>query len=449
MAQGLIAAALGGFGKALSTIGEMEAKKQNEAKLRKELMDMESEERLRLDEVMFQRKLERLPQEAKATAGAEAVGYDERTRLEVPKKAAAYGVATEGAKLDAEAEVNMAERRATAKTRETMAQLESDMRSGVPGAQATYKVSQRLAELVAADVNNLSGEEAKAKYAALKADIDEAKRTKYWDSYYEQEANKKLKELQAIIDAKVPAAQAKVTATERKELAGALVEEGTLKTEADTAAEKRLEDVRALIDKNVDKQEAAFFARQELAKIQAMTAQGVPEAEAKLLAAKWKAQKAQRDEAAAEKTQQEMNDLITKMKNKDYTKALKTKETIDATSGLILQANRDAKEEKDRQRNTADMERQIKITEREIARIIGVGDPKKIPDQIDYLESLAKKNDPDAISKLAKVKPLNDELGALSRELRSFKRGGSSSSSPSEGASYNYVPGKGLVENKK
>ena len=35
MAMGLIAAALGGAGKALSSIGEIEAKKQNEAKLRK------------------------------------------------------------------------------------------------------------------------------------------------------------------------------------------------------------------------------------------------------------------------------------------------------------------------------------------------------------------------------------------------------------------------------
>jgi len=55
MAQGLIAAALGGFGKALATVGEMEAKKQNEAKLRKELMAAESEERLRIDEITRER----------------------------------------------------------------------------------------------------------------------------------------------------------------------------------------------------------------------------------------------------------------------------------------------------------------------------------------------------------------------------------------------------------
>ena len=42
MAQGLIAVALGGFGKGLANIAQMEAKKQNESKLRKELMAAES-----------------------------------------------------------------------------------------------------------------------------------------------------------------------------------------------------------------------------------------------------------------------------------------------------------------------------------------------------------------------------------------------------------------------
>jgi hypothetical protein len=55
MAAGLLAAALGGFGKALSGIGEMEAKKQNEAKLRQQLINMESEQRLREDEITRKR----------------------------------------------------------------------------------------------------------------------------------------------------------------------------------------------------------------------------------------------------------------------------------------------------------------------------------------------------------------------------------------------------------
>jgi len=463
MAQGLIAAALGGFGKALSTIGEMEAKKQNEAKLRKELMDMESEERLRLDEIMYERKLERMPKEAivqaESTAGAEAAGYKKRADLGVPALAAGYTVATESAKLDAEEEVKLSERRAKAKvggekaeilaaseanlpeerakfkSRETKAQLDSDMKLGIPEAQAAYKVLQRIEELKAADLKNLSGEEAKAKYAALKADIDEAKRTKYWDSYYEQEADKLLKSIKAQIDAKVPEAKAELTATERKTAADALVKTGTLKSEAVAGAEKRLEDARALIEKNVAEEEAKLFARQEVAKIQAMTAQGVPEAEAKLLAAKWKAQKTQRDEAAAEKTQQEMQDLITKMKNKDYTKALKTKETIDATSGLILQANRDAKEQKDRERNSITMERQIKATQAQIADALGV-EPKKVNEEKAYLEDLAAKGDATAKTKLARIKPLVEDLDSLRKELRSLQRGNPSSSSSSGAETY-------------
>lgn len=440
MAQGLIAAALGGFGKALSTIGEMEAKKQNEAKLRKEIMDMESEERLRLDEIMYERKLERMPKEAivqaESTAGAEAAGYKKRADLGVPTLAADYGVATEGAKLDAEKKANLPERRAELKSRETKAQIDEDIKLGVPGAQAGLKVLQRIEELKAADLKNLSGEEAKAKYAALKADIDEAKKTKYWDSYYEQEADKLLKSIKTQIDAKVPEAKAELTATERKTAADALVKTGTLKSEAVAGAEKRLEDARALIEKNVATEEATLFAKQELAKVNAMTAQGVPEAEAKLLAAKWKSQKTQRDEAAAEKTQQEMNDLITKMKDPKYKQALKTKEAIDATGGLILQANRDAKESKDRQRNTIEMERQIKETEKEMGRILGIGDPKKIPDELGYLEAQAKKGNADAAAKLAKVKPLVDELNSLSKELRTYKRGGSGSSGSSGETTY-------------
>jgi len=58
MASGLIAAALSGFGKALSTTGEMEAKKQNEMDLKKQLLDMESEKRLREDEITRGRAFE-------------------------------------------------------------------------------------------------------------------------------------------------------------------------------------------------------------------------------------------------------------------------------------------------------------------------------------------------------------------------------------------------------
>lgn len=55
MAMGLLAAAIGGFGKGLATVGEMESKKQNELDLRKQLMEMESEKRLREDEITRER----------------------------------------------------------------------------------------------------------------------------------------------------------------------------------------------------------------------------------------------------------------------------------------------------------------------------------------------------------------------------------------------------------
>ena len=55
MAMGLLAAAIGGFGKGLATVGEMESKKQNELDLKKQLMDIESEKRLREDEITRKR----------------------------------------------------------------------------------------------------------------------------------------------------------------------------------------------------------------------------------------------------------------------------------------------------------------------------------------------------------------------------------------------------------
>lgn len=339
MAMGLIAAALGGAGKALSSIGEMEAKKQNEAKLRRELMDMESEERLRLDEITFGREMERAPIRAKTTAEANVLG-----------EAAGYKAAE---------------------------------RAGLPKIRAAAKVGEKTSQYAAEDEAGLTTIEAKREADRLKAGIT------------------------------------------------AKSEAGLPKAEADYAADKRLEEIRAVTEKNLFKEEADLLAKQELAKVQAMTAQGVPEAEAKLLSAKWKAQKTQRDEAAAEKTQQEMNDLITKMKDPNYKKAVKTKEGLEVTGSLILQANRDKKDKTDRARNTIEMERQIKETEKEMGRILGIGDPKKIPDEINYLESQAKKGKQDAIDKLAKLKPLNDELNNLSRDLRSYKRGGSDADSSS------------------
>jgi ribosomal protein L21 len=368
MAMGLIAAALGGAGKALSSIGEIEAKKQNEAKLRKELMDMESEEKLRLDDIMFQRKQQRAIPEAQTAAKANVAGQ--------------------------------------------VTTLDERSKTNLPALEAQSKVANVDAELAAMSKAGIYDKQAKAKYDALNAEIDAAEKS----GYDVKEARRTANALKAKFDAEETA--------------------GIPKLQANKDATQRLENVRALVEKNVVKEEADLLAKQELAKVQAMTAQGVPEAEAKLLSAKWKAQKTQRDEAAAEKTQQEMNDLITKMKDPNYKKAMITREGIDATGSLILQANRDSKEKKDRERNTIEMERQIKETEKEMGRILGIGDPKKIPDEINYLESQAKKNDANAIAKLAKIKPLTDELNSLSKELRTYKRSSSGSSSSSGADTY-------------
>jgi hypothetical protein len=358
----------------------MEAKKQNEFNLKKQIMDMESEERLRIDEVMFQRKQDRAIPEAQTAAKASVAGQ----------------VTT----LDERSKTDLAAR------------------------EAKNKVAGINAELSAMSESGIYDKQAKAKYDALNAEIDAAEKSGYDVKEARRTAN---------------ALKAKFSAEE---------EAGIPKLQANRDATQRLENARALIEKNVATEEATLFAKQELAKVQAMTAQGVPEAEAKLLAAKWKAQKTQRDEAAAEKTQQEMKDLITRMQDPNYTKAMKKKEVIEATGGLLLQANREKKEKTERPRNTADMQRQITATERQIADALGV-EPKKANDEKQYLEDRAAtgKATPAEKAKLAKIKPLSDELDDLRRELRSFKR--SDSSSPSEKTSYDYVPGKGLVETKK
>ena len=396
MAMGLIAAALGGAGKALSSIGEMEAKKQNEAKLRKELMDMESVEKLRLDEITFDREMQRAPIRAKTTAEANVIG--------------------ETAGLEAANKSGLPAKRAEAKVAEKVETYAAEDKAGLTKLEASRdankKIQSRLAELEQSKIANLPALEAKAKYDGLVADIDAAEAS----GYDVKEARRKASIILADLNAKKEA--------------------GIPKAEAGYAADKRLEEIRAVTEKNLFKEEADLLAKQELAKIQAMTAQGVPEAEAKLLSAKWKAQKTQRDEAAAEKTQQEMNDLITKMKDPNYKKSLREKEAIDATGSLLLQANRSKEEKSERAKNTIEMERQIKETNNEIGRIIGIGDPKKIPDELAYLESQASKGDAKAIEKLKKVKPLTDELNSLSRELRSYKRGSPGADSSSGKPAY-------------
>lgn len=420
MADGLIAAAIGGFGKALSSIGEMEAKKQNEAKLRRELMDMESEERLRLDEITFGREMARAPIRAKTTAEAnvlgEAAGYAAAEKANLPTIRAKAEVGKKTAQYAAEDEAGLTTIEAKREAEKLKAGITAKSEAGLPEAQGAYaareKIEARLAELNLSALKNLSALEAKAKYDALIADIDAAEKS----NIDVREARRKANAILADINAKKEA--------------------GVPKAEAGYTADKRLEEIRATTEKNLIQEEAALLAKQELAKVQAMTAQGVPEAKAKLLAAEWKAGKTQRDEAAAEQTQQKINSEIETARklagDKNY---LKDVAKIDIAKGagerynaLYRENLRDSSEKKERSRNTIEMERQIKETNNEIGRIIGIGDPKKIPDELSFLESQASKGDAKAIDKLKKVKPLLDELTNLSRDLRSYKRGGTNTS---------------------
>jgi hypothetical protein len=336
MAQGLIAAALGGFGKGLATIGEMESKKQNEASLRKELMAAESEERLRIDEITRRRDIEGI-----------------------------------GAKTEATARANLAAAPIVGQT----------------------SVAEESAKLEAANTTGLSAKRAEFKAGEAIADID---------------ARSKLK---------------------------------VAEKEANEAADKRVAELTAEKTKGVTKLEAERTARVEKEKYQAMIDAGVPKVKADALLAEYTAGDAQRKKQAEDAITAEIDAAVKKGSNKKFL-AAESNLSVAKSAGSIAEINareaaRDKRDKTDRARNTVEMERQIKETEKEMGRILGIGDPKKIADELSYLESQAKKGDKDAIDKLARVKPLADELNSLSKDLRSYKRGGSDTSSSSgETATY-------------
>jgi hypothetical protein len=372
MAMGLIAAALGGAGKALSSIGEMEAKKQNEAKLRKELMDMESEEKLRLDEVMFQRKQNRAIPEAQTTARANVAGRSTT--------------------IDEENKVNLPEREAAQTVTKDNKVIEEKLKQDTPKLNAKLKVETRLAELAAGKDNKLDEAEARAKYDAFLTDIKIAKELNVDTAEAERAAEKEKIRLDALTAKGVPQAKANYAATER------------------------LENVRALVEKNVVKEEADLLAKQELAKVNAMTAQGVPEAEAKLLSAKWRAQKVQRDEAAAEKTQQEMTESITKAGNKNFMSA----ERKQAVNKRVVSDSGTPKEKV----TTADLLRKLQVAEDELAEALGVSDKKKVNEEIRLLTEMAnsKKNpDPAAKEKLKDIEQLRANVKRRRDELQNWR----------------------------
>jgi len=188
--------------------------------------------------------------------------------------------------------------------------------------------------------------------------------------------------------------------------------------------------------------QAAFEANKEKTKYTAMINAGVPKAKADVLMAEYDAAAPQR-KLELDNTINAEIDKVTKLgKSKPY---LESAAAIDRTKSageeMVVRTREGYRgdgatpDKKDRAKNTIEMERQIKETNNEIGRVIGIGDPKKIADEISYLESQAKKGNEDAIKKLAKVKPLTDELNSLSRELRSYKRSDATGGSTTRGMS--------------
>jgi hypothetical protein len=92
---GLIGGIMKGFGGGLEQVGQVELKKQSEMDLRKQMLEMESEKRLREDEVRRERDLAYIPKTAEASANVAG----RKATLEAENK-------TEINRLEAEADAN-------------------------------------------------------------------------------------------------------------------------------------------------------------------------------------------------------------------------------------------------------------------------------------------------------------------------------------------------------
>jgi hypothetical protein len=205
MASGLIAAALSGFGKALSTTGEMEAKKQNELDLRKQLMAAESEERLRVDEITGKRAIERIKPTAEATAQANLVTAPINAKATV-----AGNVAT----LTESKAQNLSTLQAEADASKTVASLDAGKKFEVDRRQAEANANKRVEELNAEKKLNITMLEAergarveKEKYEAMvTAGVSKAKADALMAEYNSGDPLRK-KQAQDNIDAEISKAK--------------------------------------------------------------------------------------------------------------------------------------------------------------------------------------------------------------------------------------------------
>lgn len=124
---GLIGGIMKGFGGGLEQVGQVELKKQSEMDLRKQMLEMESEKRLREDEVRRERDLAYIPKTAEASA---------RAKLTTAPIEAEANVAGRKATLEAEnkAEINRLEAEAEANKR--LQKADALKRSGALKAEA-------------------------------------------------------------------------------------------------------------------------------------------------------------------------------------------------------------------------------------------------------------------------------------------------------------------------
>jgi hypothetical protein len=241
MAQGLIAAALGGFGKGLATVGEMEAKKQNEFNLKKQIMDMESEERLRIDEITRSRDIEGIGAKTAATAKA---------NLAAAPYVGETSVAEETAKLDAAKATDLDKKRGEASANKRLEELRAEEDKGVTKLEAerTARVEkEKYDAMITAGVPEAKAKALMAEYTAgdplrkkqasdaIDAEI-KALTTKMASSEYRaaREKEEKLKAISGI--AEIKAREAGYRGREKNERGTTITE---LKTKL-TVAEDRL-----------------------------------------------------------------------------------------------------------------------------------------------------------------------------------------------------------------
>jgi hypothetical protein len=124
---GLLSGVMKGFGAGLEQVGQVELKKQSELDLRKQMMEIESEKRLREDEVRRERDIAQIPKEATARAEAKV------TTAPIEAKAI---VAGESATLEARKTAELDRKQAEAAASKRVEELKAIKEKGVAGLEA-------------------------------------------------------------------------------------------------------------------------------------------------------------------------------------------------------------------------------------------------------------------------------------------------------------------------